>query len=190
MGRGRKLYFDVTLTEGNPSARFPLTETEDNPGDRYGAFLDTMTAATGNAGTAERQRREVTAWFQPLGPVVGGFNYLSYISGDAEPPTRTRFQGPAGFQGPIVLVFDEVPNPATAIIGTSVILDCSREDMVFSLDFAGSTILIHLDGPGPPDDWVDLGMDLAIGLTSDLQDMEGDPLANPGVKVEYEWVNI
>jgi hypothetical protein len=188
--RGRKLYFDVTLTEGNPSARFPLTEIEGNPGDRYGAFLDTMAPALGTSATDEKQAREVMAWFQPQGPVVGGFNFLTNINGDAQPPRRAVFHGPDGFLGPIVLVFDEVPNQATAILGSSVILDCSREDMQFSLDFDGTTILIHLDGPGPPDDWYDLGMDLAIGLTIDLQDMEGDPLANPGVVAEYEWVNI
>lgn len=189
--RGRKLYYDVTLTAENPSAVFPVTkEGEDQPGDRYGAYLDTIAAADGNAPTDERQRREVTAYFQPLGPVAGAFLYLSYISGDAEPPTRTRFQGPAGFQGPIVLNFDSPVNPATAVIGDSVILDCTREDMTFELEVVGSTILIHLTGPGPVDDWVDLGMDLAIGLTVDLEDTEGDALANPGVKVEYEWVNI
>jgi hypothetical protein len=71
MPRARKLYFDVTLTAGAPSVAVSLTqETEETAGDRYGAFLATVAPLTGNADAAEKHLHEVTAYFQPIAPVV------------------------------------------------------------------------------------------------------------------------
>lgn len=61
MARARKLYFDVELTEASPSAVVSPTLTP----DRDGGLLDAPPALDGNSAPDERQRRELTVWFQP-----------------------------------------------------------------------------------------------------------------------------
>jgi len=63
MAQARKLYFDVSLTSGAPSASFALTEGD---GDRYQALLEALPALTGNATGDDKHQHEVTAFFLPL----------------------------------------------------------------------------------------------------------------------------
>lgn len=194
MARGRKLYYNVVLTEGAPSAVFSPTLAA----DRNGNLLDALPALTGNATDEQKARQEVTAIFVPYHQTAAGaggdFLFVDAISGDEG--AERFFPNGTGFQGPIVLQFSGGDvNPATAILGTTVVIDQDNPGTYFfSLEPVDDTILVHLlDGEGGEvtDDWVDLGTTITIELTSGLEDDEGDPLSNPTPGPgAWQWTNI
>jgi hypothetical protein len=192
MGRGRKLYYDVVLTEGAPSAVVAPTLTP----DRNGNLLDRLPALTGNATASQKAQQELTAIFVPYSQEAdaGEFEFVDAISGDEG--AERFFPNGTGFQGPIVLQFTGGDvNPATAILDTTVIITQDNPGTYFfSLEPVDDTILVHLlegEGGEVSDDWVDLGTEITIELTSGLEDDEGDALTNPTPGPgSWEWTNI
>ena len=73
----KKLYFDVSFIQGASGVTMAAVETRVFPctqfranytgGDRYGALLEDYRALTGGSPREEKRKREVAAWFQPLG---------------------------------------------------------------------------------------------------------------------------
>lgn len=62
----KKLYFDANLTATITNQSFLCTQfTAGTPGDRYGALMQAMEACTGSTQSGMKQRRAVSAWFQP-----------------------------------------------------------------------------------------------------------------------------
>lgn len=64
--KARKLYFDANLTATITNQSFLCTQfTAGTPGDRYGSLLTALEACTGSSLSGIKQRRAVSAWFQP-----------------------------------------------------------------------------------------------------------------------------
>lgn len=67
----RKLYFDVGLPATRTSQAFACTQfAAATPGDRYGALMQALEAATGSTPSGIKQQRTVSAWFQSAAAVM------------------------------------------------------------------------------------------------------------------------
>jgi hypothetical protein len=127
---------------------------------------------------------EPTDWDLPP-CALGQFNYLF-----ANPPVLPHtYQDGSGFTGPLVLVFDAIVNPATVVLGASLLLTGSAVEGFGTIthETIANTIVLHND-IGGGDDWASEGiMDITM-LPSILQLGTGYPLRQPATD-RFQWIS-
>lgn len=208
MPRRRKLYYDVVLAQSVSSSIIAPTLTE----DRDGGLLEALPALDGNSSPAERQRQELSVFFQAYGTGLDLAFLLTAIT-----PSNGSQVGEAGYlfrrtiansaySGPLVLQFTQPVDPDTLSVAytnssnTPPFPPAGPETMHVQftgnpqappLSFAavGSTIEItNSDG----DDWgtnlTGADCEVWVILTSGLRSLTGEPLANPGRSVYWNFL--
>jgi hypothetical protein len=164
----RKLYFDVVLTVGGPSARVsPMLDA-----DRDGETFEALPALTGDADERQREGQELTPLFVPYHwtaptPPPAPFGLESQTPGESNP---------AGFLGPLVITLTGPPDPGTVTLGVTVIEAFNIGPLTgISLEVVGNTILVH-NTMGGGDEWtISSGLSLELQATI-LELGTGDPL--------------
>lgn len=173
MPRGRKLYYDVALTAGAPSAQVSPTLTP----DRNGAVLDTLPALDGNAGAGERDRQELTAVFMPY-----------HWTPPPPPPDEfmmTNYGPPDGpYVGYLFIVLNGMADPSTVILGDTIVASINSGGYSgLSVEVVANEIRIHnTDGEGG-DHW-EMGGQFSVDLFDTILE-EGT--ARPLVPTSANW---
>lgn len=165
MPRGRKLYYDVTLTVGAPSARVAPTLEP----DRNGALLDTLAALDGNSDGPARDRSELTSLFVPY----------HWTAPEPPPPAFSvdTYGPPDGpYTGYLFIVFTGPVDPSSVDLGTSVVNSINSAGYAgVSLEVVANEIRIH-NTEGAGDEW-QMGGQFSVDLFATVLELgTGSPL--------------